>query len=146
MGFICTVGVNPQASDCTACARPISPPSKVTQALLDMFCALKGATRTPWPRSHAQNAVVIQLLPAPEPQPRIDKAFIELRLSSRRIAPLPDRRHYPSVLQTDEVRLHACQSRGRRLASSAKLSGALLFSRCDRERRRVKREAGALGL
>src|ERR1700679_3084139 len=83
MGFIWTVGINPHASDCTACARPISPPSKVTQALFDIFCALKGATRTPWPCSHAQNAVVTQLLPAPEPQPRIDRAFIATRLSLR---------------------------------------------------------------
>jgi hypothetical protein len=29
-----------------------------------MFCALNGATATPWLRSHAQIAVAIQLLPA----------------------------------------------------------------------------------
>jgi hypothetical protein len=32
--------------------------------LFDMFCALKGATDTPFARSHAQIAVAIQLLPA----------------------------------------------------------------------------------
>ena len=45
----------PAAAACRAWARPISPPpvprspagSGQTAALLDMFCALKGATRTP---------------------------------------------------------------------------------------------------
>jgi hypothetical protein len=32
---------------CRACARPISPPSGVTAALFDMFCGLKGNTRSP---------------------------------------------------------------------------------------------------
>ena len=34
-----------------------------------MFCALKGATRTPCRRSHAHIAVAIQLLPAWEDVP-----------------------------------------------------------------------------
>ena len=33
----------PQARACSACARPISPPSTVTAALLDIFCGLNGA-------------------------------------------------------------------------------------------------------
>ena len=33
------------ARACNACARPISPPSAVTAALLDMFCGLNGRTR-----------------------------------------------------------------------------------------------------
>jgi hypothetical protein len=37
----------PAASACSACARPISPPSMVTAELSAMFCGLKGATRTP---------------------------------------------------------------------------------------------------
>ena len=40
-------GASPQASACNACARPISPPSAVTAALLDMFCGLNGATDRP---------------------------------------------------------------------------------------------------
>ena len=42
-GFIWTLGSTPQARACNACARPISPPSAVTAALLDMFCGLNGA-------------------------------------------------------------------------------------------------------
>ena len=40
-----TLGSTPAASACAACARPISPPSAVTEALSAMFCDLKGATR-----------------------------------------------------------------------------------------------------
>jgi len=43
---------------------------------LDMFWDLNGATRTPCARSHAPSAAVIQLLPAPEPHPRMEIAFI----------------------------------------------------------------------
>src|SRR5258708_32132972 len=42
-----TLGSSPHASACAACARPISPPPGQTAALFDMFCDLKGATRTP---------------------------------------------------------------------------------------------------
>ncbi len=42
-----TVAGRPAASACTACARPISPPSEATAALSAMFCALNGATRRP---------------------------------------------------------------------------------------------------
>ena len=40
-------GSIPQARACSACARPISPPSAVTAALLLMFCGLNGRTATP---------------------------------------------------------------------------------------------------
>ena len=43
-GFMCTLGGTPQASACSACARPISPPSAATAALFDMFCGLNGLT------------------------------------------------------------------------------------------------------
>src|SRR3546814_5504044 len=36
-GFMSVVGATPQARACSAWARPISPPSAVTAALLDMF-------------------------------------------------------------------------------------------------------------
>ncbi len=44
---MCTVAGVRQASACRAWARPISPPSAVTAALLDMFCGLKGRTVRP---------------------------------------------------------------------------------------------------
>ena len=46
-GFISVCGGTPQARACNACARPISPPSAVTAALLDIFCGLNGATDNP---------------------------------------------------------------------------------------------------
>ena len=46
-GFMWTLGDMPAARACTACARPISPPSTVTAALFDMFCGLNGATFRP---------------------------------------------------------------------------------------------------
>ena len=50
-----------------------------------MFCALNGATDTPRPRSHAQIAVVIQLLPALEEVPPMNsgRAFMRVRREAR---------------------------------------------------------------
>src|SRR5258705_10741034 len=64
IGFMAGSGSSPQASACATCARPISPPARHGNELFDMFCALNGATDTPFARSHAQIAVTIQLLPA----------------------------------------------------------------------------------
>src|SRR5262245_40211605 len=64
-----TVGSNPQASACTAWARPISPPPGHTAALLDMFCDLKGATRTPARENARHSAVTTTLLPTSEAVP-----------------------------------------------------------------------------
>src|SRR3984893_2230760 len=47
MGVNRMLGASPAARACMAWARPISPPSVVTAELLDMFCALNGATRMP---------------------------------------------------------------------------------------------------
>jgi hypothetical protein len=47
MGFMWTLGGTPAARACNACARPISPPSLATAALLDMFCGLNGRTFRP---------------------------------------------------------------------------------------------------
>ena len=47
MGFIRTSGSRRQAWACTTWARPISPPSRSTNELSDMFWALNGATRMP---------------------------------------------------------------------------------------------------
>ena len=47
IGFIAASAGTPAASACTACARPISAPSRVTAELSAMFCDLNGATRRP---------------------------------------------------------------------------------------------------
>ena len=69
MGFISTEGATLAASACTACALPNSPPSGVTNELRDMFCALKGATRSPSCAKMRQSAVVVSDLPAWEAVP-----------------------------------------------------------------------------
>src|SRR5213083_2802611 len=74
MGFISTCGARPQASACRACARPISPPSAVTKEFKDMFCALKGATRTPFRARSRQRPAAMTLLPTSEPVPRTARA------------------------------------------------------------------------
>ena len=68
-GFIRTSGSIRQAWAWTTCARPISPPSRVTKELSDMFCALNGATRRPSWRRIRQSAAARTLLPAFEPVP-----------------------------------------------------------------------------
>ena len=62
-GFMRTSGSTAAASACSHWAVPISPPS-TTRALLDMFWALKGATRIPCRDDHRQRAVTSRLLPA----------------------------------------------------------------------------------
>ena len=64
-----TVGSMPAASAWTTCARPISSPVLVTNELSDMFCALKGATRSPLRAKIRQRAAARKLLPADEPVP-----------------------------------------------------------------------------
>ena len=59
-----TVTGTPAAAACIACARPTSPPSFVTAALFDMFCALKGATRYPACAKRRQRAATRVDLPA----------------------------------------------------------------------------------
>ena len=66
-GFICTLGGIRAARACTACARPISPPSAATAALFDMFCGLKGATFKPRRTSTRARPATIVDLPALEP-------------------------------------------------------------------------------
>ena len=44
-GFMSTCGSRAAARAWYTCARPISPPSSVTNELSAMFCALNGATR-----------------------------------------------------------------------------------------------------
>src|SRR5882672_1871733 len=69
-GFIRASGGTPAASACRTCARPISDPSAQTPALFDMFCALKGATRSPRRANHRQSAAARNDFPASLLQPR----------------------------------------------------------------------------
>src|SRR5262245_54128790 len=70
-GFSRACGVMRAASACRYCARPISAPSSVTAALLLIFCALKGATRTPRLARWRHRAVTTNDLPASLEQPMI---------------------------------------------------------------------------
>ena len=69
-----TSGSRRQAWAWTTWARPISPPSRVTNELSDMFCALNGATRTPSWSKMRHIAAVSTLLPALELVPWSIKA------------------------------------------------------------------------
>ena len=62
-------GSSPHAIACTACARPISPPSAVTAELSAMFCGLNGATRTPLRYNTRHNPATSVLLPASDVVP-----------------------------------------------------------------------------
>src|SRR5256885_9797942 len=91
IGFIEGSGSSPHASACATCARPISPPDRHGYELFDMFCALNGATDTPLPRSHAQIAVAIQLLPAFDDVPPMNsgRAFTDYHARENRLPALP---------------------------------------------------------
>src|ERR1700722_10385520 len=93
-----TLGSMPHASACTACARPISPPRGQTAALFDMFCDLKGATRTPLRAKARHSAVTTTLLPTSDAVPITIRvlALIRIRFLS---APIHRR-------GTDASRLH----------------------------------------
>src|SRR5690606_19520885 len=92
---------------CTAWARPISPPSGVTAALFDMFCALNGATRTPRRASARHSPAAIRLLPTLEPVPSTAMA------SARAIYPLVQQ------LRRRERRRRRRREEGRRLPDEA---------------------------
>src|SRR5689334_17034218 len=74
MGLNRTLGASPAARACMACARPISPPSTVTTELLDMFCALNGATRIPLRASSRHSPATTMDLPASELVPATSSA------------------------------------------------------------------------
>ena len=73
-GFIRASGSIPAAAACIAWARPISAPPGVTNEFSDMFCALNGATRTPWRASQRQIPAATTLLPASEVVPATSSA------------------------------------------------------------------------
>src|SRR5690242_4463733 len=62
-----------------AWARPISPPSTVTAELLDMFCALSGATRSPLRVSSRHRPATTIDLPASEVVPATSSAPLTSR-------------------------------------------------------------------
>src|SRR5690242_17435205 len=68
-GFMAVSGSRRAARACRAWARPISPPSAVTAALLDMFCGLKGTTRVPRLAKARQSPATISDLPTSLPVP-----------------------------------------------------------------------------
>ena len=68
-GFIADSASTPAAWACRYWARPISAPSAQTMELLDMFCALNGATETPRRASARQSPVTTSDLPASEEVP-----------------------------------------------------------------------------
>src|SRR5215470_17174 len=73
-GFMSVCGSTPAASACSACARPISPPSIVTAALFDMFCGLNGSTRRPRRVAARASPATMSDLPTSEPAPWIISA------------------------------------------------------------------------
>lgn len=62
-------GSIPAAAACVAWERPISRLPGVTNALFDMFWALKGATAIPLRMKIRQMAVTMELLPTDDPVP-----------------------------------------------------------------------------
>ncbi len=68
-GLKSVCGGSPQASACSACARPISPPSTVTAELSAMFCGLNGATFIPRRFRMRHSAATSVDLPASEVVP-----------------------------------------------------------------------------
>ena len=71
---MCTDGGTPHARACNAWARPISPPSAVTAALLLMFCGLNGRTLSPRRVNARHSPATISDLPTFEPVPWIIRA------------------------------------------------------------------------
>src|SRR5690348_6043625 len=78
-GFMSLVGATRQARACSACARPISPPSWVTAALFDMFCGLNGRTARPRRVSARPSPATSSDLPTSEPVPCSISAGVRLR-------------------------------------------------------------------
>src|SRR6266567_9617013 len=69
IGFMSTVASTPAARAWANWARPISPPPGQTAALLDMFWALNGATRTPRRANTRHSPATSVLLPADDAVP-----------------------------------------------------------------------------
>src|SRR4051795_9239395 len=144
-GFIAASGSTRAAAACITWARPISAPSAVTIELLLMFCALKGATETPWRTSHRQIPAVTTDLPASDvvpatknapltspPRRRSSGSFAELlypwvswRARSRCLAP-------PGLLLTGQVGDGMHDPVGHDAAGAAVAGHPLLFGEGER--------------
>jgi hypothetical protein len=68
-GFMSVCGSMPAAMACSAWARPISPPSRVTALFRAMFCGLNGATFTPRCINSRHSAATTVVLPASDVVP-----------------------------------------------------------------------------
>src|SRR5260364_193312 len=66
IGFMSVLGSTPAAKACHACARLISPPPVATTLFNDIFCGLKGETRSPARFAKRHKPATIVLLPALE--------------------------------------------------------------------------------
>src|SRR5260363_148364 len=69
IGFMSVSGSTPAAKACHACARLISPPPVATTLFNDIFCGLKGETRSPARFAKRHKPATIVLLPALEAVP-----------------------------------------------------------------------------
>ena len=129
-GFIRTSGSMRQAWAWTTCARPISPPSRVTKELSDMFWALNGATRRPSWRRIRQRAAVRMLLPAFEPVPW--NMSVGVRCAGRRFwvrFPGPSRRERQRRSFSGAVRTATRKKRSSRPAKLSQTRMAIPFGR-----------------
>src|SRR5262245_60510600 len=88
MGLNRTLGASPAARACMACARPISPPSVVTAELLDMFCALNGATRIPLRANSRHSPATIIDFPASDVVPATNSAPLTFFRRAGRVSQL----------------------------------------------------------
>src|ERR1700688_1674044 len=107
-GFMSSVGASPQASACFACARPISPPPAHTAELFDMFCDLKGATRTPARAKARPSAATTTLLPTSDAVPIIIRLFARMHFATFRS-------------RSSEIELHARDEIDRRRLEAERL-------------------------
>src|SRR5208283_3926809 len=99
-GFMSRLGSSPHAWACTACARPISPPPGQTAALFDMFCDLKGATRTPARANTRHSAVTTTLLPTFDAVPITIKLLaLKTRFLLKRRSRKPQHLRYDRMFQ-----------------------------------------------
>src|SRR6478735_7948729 len=97
-GFIAVVGSTRAATAWSHCARPISPPSRQTIELFDMFCALNGATRTPRRTSARHSPATMTYLPASDDVPATRRPEGAAGVGTRPSCRTTPQRH-PTVLR-----------------------------------------------
>src|SRR3989440_8197002 len=111
-GFMSVLAGIPQARACSACARPISPPSDVTAALFDMFCGLNGRTFSPRLANARASPATISDLPTSDAVPctisaraRTSELDPRLRLHAGGEVMLHDRHVSDEIGRRNELRL-----------------------------------------